>query len=75
MSLEENFENLRVTVSPGKGNKREVNSAAQEEKKIAGEVLMGKFRVSVIQPLKLPHFTTTLDYHTSVLHYSHFVQV
>ena len=46
MSLEEDFENLRVTVSPGKGNKREVNSAAQEEKKIAGEVLMGKFRRS-----------------------------
>lgn len=73
MSLEEDFENLRVTVSPGKGNKREVNSAAQEEKKIAGEVLMGKFAISVIQSSdspKLPHFTTTLDNHTSELHYS-----
>ena len=53
MSLEEDFENLRVTVSPGKGNKREVNSAAQEEKKIAGEVLMGKFRRSTARDYRV----------------------
>lgn len=50
LSLEEDFENLRVTVSPGKGNKREVNSAAQEEKKIAGEVLMGLINPNAKSP-------------------------
>ena len=38
----EQFENLRVTVSPGKA-RRQVCSVEQEEKKVAGEVLLGKF--------------------------------
>ena len=38
----DDFENLKVTLSPGKKN-RKVDNLVQEEKRIAGEVLLGTF--------------------------------